>query len=115
MNHYAIHDADGFVRRYIRVPEQELADNVAEDESALLIDAFPTTAHRVVDGQLVPFEPPKPALTYADERRAAYPAVGEQLDALWKAFAAIDVSLLPQETLAMMQQVKAVKEKYPKV
>ncbi|KIA80355.1 hypothetical protein QR66_10815 [Chromobacterium piscinae] len=44
-------------------------------------------------------------------RRAAYPEVGEQLDALWKALAAVP---LPPEAEAMRQRIQAIKQQYPK-
>ena len=42
---------------------------------------------------------------YKDDRKMAYPAIGDQLDALYKA------GVFPKE---MADQIKAVKEKYPK-
>ena len=45
------------------------------------------------------------ALTYAEKRRAEYPAIADQLDAFWKGGA---------EAEAMRAQVMAVKAKYPK-
>jgi hypothetical protein len=46
------------------------------------------------------------ALSYAEKRRQEYPAIGDQLDALWKGGA---------EAEAMLAKVQAVKTKYPKV
>ena len=43
--------------------------------------------------------------TYADLRAAAYPSIGDQIDALWKGGAA---------EAAMRDTVLAVKAKYPK-
>jgi hypothetical protein len=49
---------------------------------------------------------PKPAeLTYAQKRAAEYPAIGDQLDALWKGGDA---------AAEMLTKVQAVKAKYPK-
>jgi hypothetical protein len=45
------------------------------------------------------------ALTYADKRRAKYPAIGDQLDALFHA------GVFPAEMAAVLQ---AVKDSYPK-
>ncbi|MBB3010623.1 hypothetical protein [Cupriavidus alkaliphilus] len=50
---------------------------------------------------------------HAPLRRAAYANVGDQLDAIWKALAALDPATLPPETHAMLEQVQAVKERYP--
>jgi hypothetical protein len=50
---------------------------------------------------------PKPAEpTYAQKRAAEYPAIGDQLDALWKGGDA---------AAEMLAKVQAVKTKYPKV
>lgn len=43
--------------------------------------------------------------TYADKRRAEYPAVGDQLDAMWKG---------GEEAEAMKTKIQVIKEKYPK-
>lgn len=45
------------------------------------------------------------SLSYAEKRRLEYPPIGDQLDAIWKGGA---------EAEAMLQQVLAVKAKYPK-
>lgn len=47
----------------------------------------------------------------AADRRAAYPAIGDQLDALWKA---LDRAGLPDEVAAMLARVKQVKKDHPK-
>lgn len=44
-------------------------------------------------------------LTYADRRRAEYPPIGDQLDAIWKGGAAMD---------DMRATVMAIKARYPK-
>ena|SRR5690349_10229834 len=43
--------------------------------------------------------------TYAVQRAAAYPSIGDQLDALWKGGA---------DAQAMGDQIRAIKAKYPK-
>jgi uncharacterized small protein (DUF1192 family) len=45
------------------------------------------------------------AKAYARSRAAEYPAIGDQLDALWKG---------GDDAAAMLEQVMAVKSKYPK-
>jgi hypothetical protein len=45
------------------------------------------------------------ALTYAEKRKSEYPAIGDQLDALYHA------GVFPAEMAALL---KAVKDKYPK-
>lgn len=49
---------------------------------------------------------------YADDRAAAYPSVGEQLDALWKAIKASGVKL-PADAQAVFDKVEAVKTQFP--
>ena len=49
--------------------------------------------------------PPLPATPYRQLRAAAYPPIGDQLDALWKGGA---------DEAAMLEAVLAVKAKYPK-
>lgn len=49
------------------------------------------------------------------KRAAAYPLVPDQLDAAWKILQALPVELLkdaPADALAVMQQVKEVKERF---
>lgn len=45
------------------------------------------------------------ALPYSDKRRAEYPPIGDQLDALWKG---------GEAAAQMLAAVQAVKAKYPK-
>lgn len=56
------------------------------------------------NGQFSP-PPPLPERTYSEKRRREYPAIGDQLDALFHA------GVFPPEMTAMIQ---AVKDKYPK-
>jgi len=50
---------------------------------------------------------------YRNARRAAYPKIYDQLDAMWKALAPSRESL-PAETIVMLDEILAVKAKYPK-
>lgn len=50
---------------------------------------------------------------YKAKRRDAYPDIGEQLDALWKAIDGY-AATLPPETAQMLEQVKSVKTRFPK-
>ncbi len=54
---------------------------------------------------------------YRVRRRSEYPASGDQLDAVYKMATALRDSgvQLPADTLAWLDQVAAVKAKYPKV
>lgn len=56
-----------------------------------------------------PKPPPEPS--YDRYRAMAYPAIGDQLDAIWKA---LDTGNLTGEVKAMADRIKAVKAKYPK-
>lgn len=48
------------------------------------------------------------------ERSAAYPSIGDQLDAIAKGFAALTPESLPQETRDWLAQLAAVKAAHPK-
>ena len=52
---------------------------------------------------------------YAERRREAYPAIGDQLDAIWRALAAIRAGgTLPPEALEMLARIDDVKTRFPK-
>lgn len=46
-------------------------------------------------------------------RAAEYPSVGDQLDAIWKAFAAMDPAAVPAPARDMLERIQAVKARYP--
>jgi len=50
------------------------------------------------------------------KRKAEYPDIGDQLDAIWKAIDALveDGAMVPVETVEMLAKIKAVKGKYAK-
>ena len=48
-----------------------------------------------------------------EKRRDEYPDIGDQLDAIWKAFGQMDPDDVPEPARAMLAQVQAVKAKYP--
>jgi len=50
---------------------------------------------------------------YAEARREAYPPLGDQLDALWKALDASGQAL-PPEAQQVLDYVKSVKRRFPK-
>ena len=54
--------------------------------------------------------------SYTAARRAEYPPVGDQLDAVFKlaTFLAETGTLLPAEVHTWVQQIQAVKDRYPK-
>ncbi len=49
--------------------------------------------------------------TYKEKRAREYPSVGDQLDAIWKALATID---LPEQSKVMLDAINSVKTKFPK-
>lgn len=50
---------------------------------------------------------------YYAQRRDAYPAIGDQLDAIWKGVASLGLTPTP-EIQQVLQQIQAVKAQYPK-
>lgn len=55
---------------------------------------------------------------YKEKRSAEMPAIGDQLDALWKAVKALQVlakvTIVDPEVTAIADSIQAVKDKYPK-
>lgn len=53
---------------------------------------------------------------YSEARRSEYPKLEDQLDALWKAFAAMKAkgTKLDPDANAMLNKITEVKAKYPK-
>lgn len=103
----------GEVRRYVTCPDSEIIYNLGEGEDYITVAEVLAGPARVVDGQieLIPVAPVEP--TYEELRRAAYPPIGDQLDAIWKTFAMLDPAQLAPDTLAMLNQVEAIKSQYP--
>jgi len=67
-----------------------------------------------VDGKLfLDGEFRTPGLPYSMQRAQAYPAIGDQLDALWKLIGT--ATDLPAETRDMLTKIQEVKNAYPKV
>lgn len=65
-----------------------------------------------VDNTFVDTTPPR---TYVDDRMDNYPIIGDQLDAIWKAFDAIENGeSLPKDTLDMLDKIKSIKNKWSK-
>ncbi len=52
------------------------------------------------------------SVSYVPLRVAAYPPIGDQLDAIWKAFTTMNIQ--QPDAQAMLAQIQAVKAKYPK-
>lgn len=82
----------------VAVAEQPLADGWVQSETAAIGD-------RYENGQFVKPAPVVKVFDYRAQRAAAYPPIGDQLDALWKGGDA---------AAEMLAQVQAVKAAYPK-
>jgi len=56
------------------------------------------------------------AKLYAENRRAEYPALGDQLDNIYKALSYLHTNGtdIGADGLAYIEQIKTIKEKYPK-
>lgn len=108
----AIYDtATGNGLRCVRCPADEIEFNVRAGESYVLVDTLLLDPFRVESGALVMF--PAPAPTYTEQRASAYPALGDQLGAIWKTLAKLDPAQLDPDTLAVLRNVQAVKKQYP--
>lgn len=104
----------GDVLRYVMCPRDDYDLNVEEGQSCIEVAAPLHTHARVVDGQLVDAPVVPVARTYGMERAAAYPNIGDQLDAIWKVLGQLDRAALPPEAVIVLDQVAAVKAQYPK-
>jgi hypothetical protein len=80
------------------IAEQALADNWIASDTAAIGDLYQ-------DGQFTTPDPVVDPEAYKEQRAREYPPIGDQLDALWKGGDA---------AVAMLEQVQAVKSKYPK-
>ncbi len=65
---------------------------------------------RLVDGVLVLVMPTPRVLDYREQRFLAYPAIGDQIDALWHAMAAGDLPMIN----SFFDPIAAVKAAHPK-
>jgi hypothetical protein len=74
-------------------------DTMIEDTSITVEVGMPTARREKTRTEIVS------ELSYATKRKAEYPSIGDQLDALWKGGDAAD---------EMIAKVQAVKNKYPK-
>lgn len=75
--------------------------------------AQPDRAQLILDFQ--EYDAHRAAILYQSKRAAEYPAIGDQLDALWKAVGAIaDGKTPPKEATDLLASIEAVKAKYPK-
>lgn len=83
-----------------KAPDNSL--HCIEPEFAHLL---PDDCVEITEAEADALRPKPPVPTYADLRRAEYPPIGDQLDALWKGGA---------DAAAMKESIDGVKARYPK-
>lgn len=71
------------------------------------------TKKKFIGGKVVDTGEPLIPLTYANQRRYAYPPIGDQLDSLWKYLRASGAGSDPI-IATMLEGIEAVKDRYPK-
>lgn len=107
----AVFDKDtGEVRRYVTCPDDEIIHNLQTGEDYITVDGSRGGRWKVVDGTLEEYTVEAPEPTYDSARRSAYPAITDQLDALWHA---MDAGMLPKVP-AFYDPIKEVKDSFPK-
>lgn len=107
------HSTTGEIRQSGRSASLEGLEQ-ALPEHCLLLEGFARgDATHVVNRRPVVRERPR---SYIEDRQAAYPATGEQLDAIAELAAALRAQgiALPAKTLAWLDDVQAVKANNPK-
>lgn len=80
-----------------------------------LPDPQPTQVELDAAWAVVSGATPAPSPLYAQLRRAAYPTIGDQLDALWKLVEELKLKDMPPETAAILETIVEVKETFPKL
>jgi hypothetical protein len=106
---FIVHDAAGNILRKGYCSQADLALQAREGETAIEDKADDTDdrKHRINGrGQRIEFTPePPPPPTVEQQRARAYPPIADQLDAIWKG---------PADMEVMRAKVLAVKAAYPK-
>jgi len=105
---YVINDT-GVVVSVMRGPQCLLDDAVANNPGRVFEGVADVGQVRGADGALLT---KASAPTYAELRRAAYPEIGDQLDAIWKLLAS--AKEIPAEAAMILQQIAEVKASIPK-
>ncbi len=72
-------------------------------------DSLPALTQELIDSYDAEYQAHLDATAYADKRKAEYPEIGDQLDALWK-----DRQGDTADADAIAADIAAVKVKYPK-
>lgn len=102
MKNYTVYDSSGNVVRYGTCLPQDFKAQAKVGET-------------VVEGHLAP-QPTEVITHYTYDRMTQYPAVGNQLDALFKLALALQTQgiKLPPDTVAWINQIQSVKDANPK-
>lgn len=103
--HYFVTDDNNVIIQTGTTQEEHLEDNAVP--GTLHIGLAPAGPHKYVNEEFVPYER---ELTYEEQRRAAYPALTDQLDMFWHA---MDQGLL-NKVEPFYTELKVVKDTYPK-
>lgn len=104
-------DADGVVVGAASCTQETLHLNTGPAGTTRHFGVAQPFQQRLVDGALIPYTPPKP---YWEQRKEAYPEIGDQLDALWKTLQNLPPNLLTDEAQQMLAAIDAVKTQIPK-
>lgn len=102
MIEFTVLDSSGRVVRYGTCPP-ELLDKQANANETVVKG----TVEHVAD---------EPVYNYTYHRMKSYPAIGNQLDAIFKLAKALHAQgiIIPSDTLAWLDEVQSVKDAYPK-
>lgn len=84
---------------------KDLQNNLHALDSGDFAHMLPVGSVQITDSEAQALRPAPVPPTYRQLRAAAYPAIGEQLDAIWKGGNA---------AVEMLDAILAVKAKYPK-
>lgn len=107
MKYFTELDTEGFVLAFYNTSVNKSIPKtcveITTDEYVELLNNPNSKAF--IDGAVVDKQKPIPEMSYKEKRRAKYPPVGDQLDALWKGGTSRD---------AMKVIIDAVKTDYPK-
>ena len=115
--HYVVYRlADGAVVANLRVPPEAEAPDFGEGHGTLPVEAAVNPLlHSVQNGELVDVSPiaiVRPA--YDELRLEAYPAVGDQLDAIWKVLNALlqanPAVAIPASAREVIEHIALIKE-----
>ncbi len=100
-------DQDGYVEEFRQFEEQAPENWIDIGDQPLVFNSY---RKKYVDGVVIDAESII-KVTYQTRRQNEYPAIGDQLDALWKE---LGPGAKTPEAKAMYQAVQEVKNKYPK-